>query len=138
MRLVVDASVAVKWFVREVHADAAKRCFDRSHELSAPDLIWPEFGNVLWKKVRRGELAAEEARGMLADLRGFPLAVVDGKPLIERAFDLAQALGSTVYDSLYLALAIDTGACLVTADWRFRASVIASPLAGHILWVEDL
>ena len=138
MRLVVDASVVVKWFVREVHADAAKRCVDRSHELSAPYLIWPEFGNVLWKKVRRGELAAEEARRMLADLRGFPLTVVDGKPLIEQAFDLAHALGRTVYDSLYLALAIDTGARLVTADRRFHATVAAGPLAGHILWVEDL
>ena len=53
MKVVVDASVAAKWFLPEIHSDAAARLLDPAIALYAPDLIVPEFGNILWKKIRR-------------------------------------------------------------------------------------
>ena len=42
-RFVIDASVIIKWFVEEVHAEAARRLQDDQYELLAPDLLWPEL-----------------------------------------------------------------------------------------------
>ena len=138
MRVVVDASVAVKWYLEEDHAAPARRLLDGTYELIVPDLFFMEIGNVLWKRWRRGELDDDVIAETLAALDRVPCETRSARPLLSGAMALATSLRLTVYDSLYLALAIDTGARLVTADRRFRASVAASPLAGHILWVEDL
>jgi predicted nucleic acid-binding protein len=60
-RYVVDASVAVKWFVPEIHSAEALRLLSLYCELLAPDLLPSEFGNILWKKTRRGEIRVPEA-----------------------------------------------------------------------------
>jgi predicted nucleic acid-binding protein len=138
MRVVVDASVAVKWYLEEDHAAPARRLLDGTYELIVPDLFFMEIGNVLWKRWRRGELDDDVIAETLAALDRVPCETRSARPLLSGAMALATSLRRTVYDSLYLALAIDTGARLVTADRRFHASVAASPLAGHILWVEDL
>jgi hypothetical protein len=57
---VVDAGVVIKWFVPEIHSDATRRLLSEPHEYFSPDLLSPEVGNVIWKKVRRGELTAEQ------------------------------------------------------------------------------
>jgi predicted nucleic acid-binding protein len=138
MRVVVDASVAVKWYLEEDHAAPARRLLDGTYELIVPDLFFMEIGNVLWKRWRRGELDDDVIAETLAALDRVPCETRSARPLLSGAMALATSLRRTVYASLYLALAIDTGARLVTADRRFHASVAASPLAGHILWVEDL
>jgi predicted nucleic acid-binding protein len=136
-RLVVDASVAVKWFVPEVHGAAAGRWLGPSNEFVAPDLIWPEFGNVMWKKARRGEITFDTARRLLADFQRFPINTVPSAPFIDTALAVAETLGRTVYDSLYLAVAMAIGGPLVTADRRLRDAVVAGSLGRHVLWVED-
>jgi predicted nucleic acid-binding protein len=55
--IVVDASVAVKWFVKEDGHEAALGLLAHAH-LSAPDLVFAETANVLWKKLRRNRLRA--------------------------------------------------------------------------------
>ncbi len=135
--LVVDASVAVKWFLREVHAEAAMRILDPNHELIAPDLIWAEFGNVLWKRRRRGEITFATARAILLDFKRYPIATMPVAPLVEAALEIADGLRQSVYDSLYLALAERRECRLVTADRRFRDAVMDSALAARMLWVAE-
>jgi predicted nucleic acid-binding protein len=72
IRLVVDASVAVKWVLKEPDSDAARRIAEQA-ELLAPDLLWAELGSLLWRRQRQGELSASDARGMLLTLRAFPV-----------------------------------------------------------------
>ena len=48
-RLVIDASVAVKWVVPELVSERAERLLD--HGLVAPDLLFAECANLLWEKV---------------------------------------------------------------------------------------
>ena len=55
-RYVVDASVAIKWVLPETHSEAALRLQHSNHHLHAPTFATLELGNVLIKKVRRGEL----------------------------------------------------------------------------------
>jgi predicted nucleic acid-binding protein len=54
---VVDASLVIKWFVPEVDSAAARRWLDAPHDYIAPDLLFPEGGHTVWKKVRRGRFA---------------------------------------------------------------------------------
>ena len=55
-RLVVDASVAVKWYVPEIHSEAAAKLLSGPYELIAPDLILPEAAGSP-EKTGRGRAA---------------------------------------------------------------------------------
>lgn len=136
--LVIDASVAVKWFLPEVHAEAARRVLRPQQELLAPDLIWAEVGNVLWKKSSRTEITSEAARDILRDFHRFPLRTYTVKSLLQPAWDLAERFHISVYDSLYLALAVSRGCTLVTADRQFYDSLRNTPLASSMAWVEHI
>ena len=136
-RAVVDASVALKWFVPEIHSAAAVRLLETEIVLCAPDLIGPEFGNILWKKVRRGEITRGEATEILSAFSALPLEIHSSAALLDAAFELAVELDRSVYDSLYLALAVAQECALVTADAKLHSAVTNSPLAGHIQWVEE-
>jgi predicted nucleic acid-binding protein len=69
VNVVIDASVAIKWFVPEPLSDQAERLLDGGDSLFAPDFLLIEFGNIIWKKVRLGELARGDADAALAALR---------------------------------------------------------------------
>lgn len=119
---VVDASVGVKWFVPEAHWDTALRLQDPAYELHIPAFFDIEIANIVWKKLRRGELTRSEADTILGQLSSLPVTRHQDGPLIGAAFDLADRAQRTVYDCLYLALAVNLGGRVVTADERFANS----------------
>jgi predicted nucleic acid-binding protein len=135
--LVVDASVVTKWLLPEVHSTAARRILAAEHTLLAPDLVWAELGNTLWKRLRSGEIATEDARDLLRDFRRFPIVTTTIVTLIDAALEIATHLDRTVDDSLYLALALGKRCCLVTADRRLYNALKRGPLASTLVWVED-
>lgn len=135
---VVDASVSIKWFLPEIHYIPARNLLSGFHFLMIPDLFFPEFGNILWKKVRRGELSATEAREVLAALRTIRLRTVSSEHLLSPALEIALETECTVYDALYLALAVTHNIALVTADRRLYDRTHTGPLMPHVLWVEDV
>jgi predicted nucleic acid-binding protein len=135
-KVVVDASVVAKWFVPEIHSEAAARILDPDIALYAPDLIGPEFGNILWK-VRRKEITRDEADEIMTAFASLPLEIRPSPALLSSAFHLASEFDRTVSDSLYLALAVAEECALITADAKFHATLAASPLAAHLQWVED-
>ena len=130
--VVVDSSVALKWFIPEVLSEQAERLLDGSFELLTPDLLFPEVGNILWKKITRGEIQAAEARDVLAALRRVPLVVVASSGLLDGALELALAYRRTVHDALYLALAVARDCAFVTADDRLARALADGPLARHV------
>ncbi len=134
-RYVVDASVAIKWFVPEVHTEAAARLLEGDNQLLAPDLLFPEFGNILWKKTRRSEIRASEAREILQALAIVPLQIHSAQSLIESAFEIAHGLERSIYDSVYLSLAVINECRMITADKKFYIVLKKSSLADHIEWV---
>lgn len=136
--LVVDASVVMKWLLPEVHSGAARRVLAADHALLAPDLLWAELGNALWKRVRSGEIAAEDARDLLRDFQRFQVVTTPIMPLIDAALEIATHLDRTVYDSLYLALALARRCQIVTADRHFYNTLTRGPLASTLVWVEDV
>jgi predicted nucleic acid-binding protein len=136
-RFVVDASVVVKWFVPEVHAEAARNLLREDLALSSPDLVRAEIGNVLWKKWRRGELSSEVVEGVLRDLEGFTLEIETSEPLLRMAWDVARRFNRSFYDGLYVALAERTDCRLVTADRKLYNSLREGDLAERLIWVEN-
>ncbi|MCA9244338.1 MAG: type II toxin-antitoxin system VapC family toxin, partial [Phycisphaerales bacterium] len=104
--LVVDANVAVKWFVPEDGADIARSLLDPKFHLLAPSLLWIEIAAVAWKLRRRDLLTADEAKALLRDAMILPVEMVDTGELLAEALSLAIRYDRTVYDSLYLALAV--------------------------------
>jgi predicted nucleic acid-binding protein len=58
-------------------------------------------------------------------------------PLLEPAFDIALATGRTVYDSIYMALAVALNCKLMTADQKLYSALRAGPFADDVIWVAD-
>ena len=137
-RYVIDASVAVKWFVPEVNSLEAAALLDHAHTLHAPGLLFAEVGNTLWKKTRRRELRPAEARLVLRGLTSVPLEVTPTRDLVRGALDLAMHVGCTAYDATYLALAIHLGCTFVTADRRLRELAGRKDLARHVSVLSGL
>lgn len=90
----------------------------RKATLIASDLLAAECSNILWKKVRRGELAKNEALIAARLLQSADLELLPTRPLLESATRLAVDLDHPACDCVYLALAFAKGCNLVTADER--------------------
>jgi predicted nucleic acid-binding protein len=128
--LVLDATVAAKWVLDgEPLADVAVSLLERFAEddlrFVVPDLFWAEFGNVLWKAARQGRISAEAAGAAVEGLRARRLPTVSSLRLVEAAFKIANAFGRSVYDGIYVALAIKADAVFVTADERLANALAA-------------
>ncbi len=138
-RFVVDASVAIKWYLPEPNSADADRLLNNGSQLLAPDLLFPEVGNILWKRVMRSELTVHKAQVILRALETLPLTLRPADDLSENAMTVACSLKRSFYDSLYLALALMADCRLVTADKKlFDAVKDAAPIKKHILWIEDV
>lgn len=135
---VVDASLVVKWFVPEVDSDAARRWLDASHDYLAPDLLFPETGNTVWKKVRRGELSPDDGQRLAADLSVIGVEAVSMRGLLPDACAVALHAGITVYDAIYLTLAVRLETQVITGDDRLARHLATHPqLAPHVRPLRD-
>lgn len=129
---VVDASVVAAAFFPEPQHDAAKAILASGRTLCAPELLLAEVANVIWKRHTRGELAAMEAEALLADVMLLPIEYTPTAALVSLALPLTLRTGRTVYDCVYLALAVRQRAVLVTGDQRLANALSGTPLAGHV------
>lgn len=135
MTLVIDASVAVKWFVDEDLRAEAERILDLENTLIAPDLIIPEVTNIVWKKAVRGQIDPSHAGIIAAAICNSPIMLHPSSELNERALEIALDLNHPVYDCLYIACAETADGVLITADQRLHNTAHASefrPLVRHL------
>jgi predicted nucleic acid-binding protein len=125
--LVVDASVGVKWAVIEPDSHQALALLESDEELLLPDFWLHEATSVLWLRVHRCLLTAEEARKGLRFLQNAIKPVpTETMRLHTAALEIGLDIGHSTYDTLYLAFAREVGArALVLADQRFVAHVTA-------------
>lgn len=130
MSLVVDASVAYKWFVEEQGSDQALALRSGSGPLIAPDVIVSEVCNSAWKSFRRGQLDIGQCRIIAAAIEPSLGWIVPSASLAVAAMHLATSLDHPIYNCLYLALAEQEGSVVVTADRRLLSRLAGTTWAG--------
>lgn len=137
MTWIIDASVAIKWFVDEERSAAARAVLETGEPLAAPDLIVSEVCNIAWKKARRDEISWTHGAALVQAL---PLSfdrLAPAGPLAARAFALAQRFGHPAYDCFYLALAEFENTRLVTDDGELVRLARAARLGKHVKPLAD-
>ena len=134
--LVLDASVAVKWVIpssippknETLTAESLqllKRYVDGEINFIVPDVFWAEVGNVLWKGVRQRRWSQAVAESAASDVMDREFLTVSSFTLLPDALKIALAHDRSVYDCLYVALAIQCKTELITADERLANSLAA-------------
>ncbi len=139
MTIIVDASVAIKWFVEEEATALAVSLLGRPEPLHAPDLLVVELANIAWKKALRGDIDIVHAQLIAAQAQRPFAALYPVAGLHERALELALELNHPVYDCVYLACTeLVEGGCVVTADQRFCNTVAGGRYAGLVRSLSDV
>ena len=138
--VVVDASLAFKWLVKEIYTaeanDLGRLWNSQGTQIAAPYLMPVEVTNALHHRVARGELTLEAATRHMESLLSSGLELHQTPTLHGRALELASLLRQgAVYDAHYLALSEILGCELWTADEKFYRA--ASPPAGNVRWIGD-
>jgi predicted nucleic acid-binding protein len=114
---VLDASVLVEYLTDgEYGRESRRRIGFTSGWLWAPYLVDAEVGHALRSEVRAGEISAGAAREALTDLMQMRLQRVPHHLLAGRAWELRNNV--SFYDGLYVALAEELRAPLLTLDGR--------------------
>lgn len=120
MAFVLDASIALKWFVEDEMVPAADHLLERVIEEGAvvPALFRWEAQSVLTRAVLDGRLTEDLMEVALEQLASLPIAVEDPgeKLFFGGEAQLALRYDITPYDAAYLALALDYRIHLATAD----------------------
>jgi predicted nucleic acid-binding protein len=118
--VVVDTSVAVKWFFEEPYSLQALGLLEMfrngTHRPLAPGLIYPEFANSVWKRITQGTVRPEDGVATIGAFLSIPFEVTPSSLLVADAFLLALEHRQTVYDALFLALSLQANAEFITAD----------------------
>lgn len=131
---VLDTSVAMAWYFTETFSAAARewhvRLLDKSITLLVPGLHFCEFANVLRKRVRRGEL--DDALALQIYELHLRAPLTHAEPLQQTILSTALQYDATAYDAVYIALAKENNAKLLTAErstttWvqRLKRQVVA-------------
>jgi predicted nucleic acid-binding protein len=124
--------VGLKWCLPAQAEDlipAAKELLDSFEreevDLLVPDLFWTEIGNALWKLSRRNKLLLPSAYSALEMLNALQIPTIASHSLVPHALEIAAKHDRAVYDSLYVALALESSIELVTADERLANALAA-------------
>lgn len=134
--LVLDASVAVKWMIPSAIPSTNETLAAESLQLLkhyaegevnfiVPDVFWAEIGNVMWKGARQRRWTQDLAESAASAMRDRDFFTVSSQTLLPEALKIALVHDRSVYDCLYVALAIQFKIQMVTADERLANALAA-------------
>lgn len=135
---IVDASVAAMWFTGEKLSDAAFRVVRGDNQLHAPDFFLLEMNNIFCKWVRRGVMGISDASDLRVALRRYAIQAYPFSSLLDLACTIANWTRRSLYDCLYVALAVALNRQMVTADRKLHDALAGGPFSGFMCWVEDV
>jgi predicted nucleic acid-binding protein len=139
VNLVIDASVLIKFYVPEILSDKAEKLLTSVEQgdvtLLAPDLIYSEVGNILWKKQQMKELTRSEVEEIIDVIVSLPLKIETSKLLLPLAMDIGIEYRITVYDALYLSMARIYKIKMMTADKKLADAMAKTDLKEYVSWL---
>jgi predicted nucleic acid-binding protein len=128
--VVLDASVAAKWYLPPDDEDLVPQALnlfvkyqDGQFDFIVPDVFWAELGNVVLKAVRRKRWSQDSADLAIESIHTLDISSFGSRPLLTNALGISARWGSSLYDSLYVALASESGIDMLTADRKLFAAV---------------
>lgn len=126
-RAVVDASVAARWVLnvpgREESRDFLYAYQDERLRLVAPRLQRIEVASAIWKYYRAGLIDSRTMESAYDEYQANAPLFFDTPDLARGALRLAAAHGHSVYDCSYVALSLELGCELLTADKKLVRSL---------------
>jgi predicted nucleic acid-binding protein len=137
--IVVDSGIVVKWFTAEPYSTESIKVLNEyqngSINLLAPDLMFAEFGNIVWKKIQFQGLSQTDGQLIIDSFKKLRFSITSNEILLDDAYQLALKYKRTVYDCLYLALSLREKCQFVTADEKF-ANAIGSSIT-NVIWIAN-
>jgi predicted nucleic acid-binding protein len=126
-QVVLDTSALVRFYVPDGPVpDGLEEVIESGWRgdcvLLVPELLLVEVVQVLRKKEARGALSAAEGTRVLTAVLDLPLEVIGHRDLSPLALHLSRTLGITAYDAAFIALALQRGAELLSADEAMTAA----------------
>ena len=137
MTLVLDASVAIKFYAIEPDTDAALAWIERGGRFVVPDIFLVEVLQALLRHHREARLSFGDLIGASAELAQLVEVPASSAELMPVALSLARTLDHKLHDCIYLALAQRLGCPLLTADLRLARKAKTSALAIQVLLHTD-
>jgi predicted nucleic acid-binding protein len=135
--IVIDASIALKWYWSEPDSEAALALLNAGHRMIAPDLIVAELCNAALRLIRRRQMRVGQMQILT---NGAPRAFArlhDLRSLAPRAGGIALAINHPAYDCFYLALSEVQDVSLVTADRKLITKLAGTPFAARTLHLSE-
>jgi predicted nucleic acid-binding protein len=123
---VLDCSVAAKWVFPEPGRAPALELFERYASgnvlLVAPDILLAEFASLVAKRSRRKQISDGQAHQAFSLMLKCAPRLYEMRPRLRHALDLSLRTQLSLWDCVYLALALEQNCPVLTADRRlFRA-----------------
>jgi predicted nucleic acid-binding protein len=129
--LVVDASVAVAWFLPLVETERANAILRSGDHLFAPELVIAEIANAAWKAATFHGTPPQAAKEIVREASRFFSELVPLTALKNRALVIALELRHPIYDCFYLALAEMRDIEFITADDRLLRRCATTPFSAR-------
>jgi predicted nucleic acid-binding protein len=135
---IVDACLAIKWFLPEDGSENARRFLSELDNFVVPDLFLIEVDNIVSKKVRRRDLDITGAEEIFSVIRNLPFITVPYEKLSKEVFFISTRFPVTQYDACYLALAVEYQGLFYTADKRFLRGVANTAYSEYVIGLDEL
>jgi predicted nucleic acid-binding protein len=134
---VIDACVAIKWFLPEQGYEKASGIIQSYPEFLAPELFLIEIDAVITKKVRKREIELSEAYILYDEVRKLPFKLIRYDQTAKLSFELSATLPITTYNATYLSVALQFNEEVYTADRRFYRGVSTTPFRDYVKSIDD-
>ncbi len=126
-KIVIDSSVAIKWFIPQNYSFEANKILYAYETnqliLIAPDLIYAEIGNIVWKIQRFQGLNQEYAQNIIDLFQKIQINIISADDLLRDAYDFAVKYQRSVYDSLYVVVSLRENCRFVSADEKLYNAI---------------
>jgi len=135
--IVIDTNVAVKLYIPDPLSDYAENIL-QSKTIYAPEWIQAEFYQAIWKYWNSNRLSGDEFREYIERFNQTPISLCRvTNTLLNKTLELSLETGGTIYDCLFLAIALKYKTLLVTSDKKFIKKLKQTPYTKQIIDLAD-